>query len=197
MATIGLSKPFYAIYSGNGGAVSYSGGGVLGKYTALQLQLDSASDNILFGDNGPAESDQGFAGGTFSVTTDDLRPEVAKDIFGLTEETISASGVTTQDAKWQVNDDDQAIPYLGVGGILKKKVDGATKYVAFVMEKVQFRNNGMNVTTQGETITWQTPKIEGSIFRSDNTKHSWRRVSTLLATEAEAAAAVKDFLNIA
>lgn len=197
MATIGLSKPFYAIYNENGGAVSYSGGGVLGKYTALQLQLDSASDNILFGDNGPAESDQGFAGGTFSVTTDDLRPEVAKDIFGLTEETISASGVTTQDAKWQVNDDDQAIPYLGVGGILKKKVDGATKYVAFVMEKVQFRNNGMDVTTQGETITWQTPKIEGSIFRSDNTKHSWRRVSTLLATEAEAAAAVKDFLNIA
>lgn len=197
MATIGLSKPFYAIYNDNGGAVSYSGGGVLGKYTALQLQLDRASDNILFGDNGPAESDQGFAGGTFSVTTDDLRPEVAKDIFGLTEETISASGVTTQDAKWQVNDDDQAIPYLGVGGILKKKVDGAAKYVAFVMEKVQFRNNGMDVITQGATITWQTPKIEGSIFRSDNPKHSWRRVSTLLATEAEAAAAVKDFLNIA
>lgn len=196
MATIGLSKPFFAIYSENGGVVSYANGGVLGKYTALQLQLENASENILYADNGPAESDSGFAGGTFSVTTDDLRPDVAKAIFGLTEETISAQDVTTAGAKWQVNDDDQVIPYLGVGGVLTKKVDGEVKYVAFVLEKVQFQNNGMDVTTQGETIEWQTPTLEGKLFRSDNAKHSWRRLSTLLDSEADAIAAVKGFLNI-
>lgn len=196
MATIGLSKPFFAIYSENGGVVSYANGSVLGKYTALQLQLENASENILYADNGPAESDSGFAGGTFSVTTDDLRPDVAKVIFGLTEETISAQDVTTAGAKWQVNDDDQVIPYLGVGGVLTKKVDGEVKYVAFVLEKVQFQNNGMDVTTQGETIEWQTPTLEGKLFRSDNAKHSWRRVSTLLDSEADAIAAVKGFLNI-
>lgn len=196
MATIGLSKPFFAIYSENGGVVSYANGGVLGKYTALQLQLESASENILYADNGPAESDSGFAGGTFSVTTDDLRPDVAKAIFGLTEETISAQDVTTTGAKWQVNDDDQVIPYLGVGGVLTKKVDGEVKYVAFVLEKVQFQNNGMDVTTQGETIEWQTSTLEGKLFRSDNAKHSWRRLSTLLDSEADAIAAVKGFLNI-
>lgn len=196
MATIGLSKPFFAIYSENGGVVSYANGGVLGKYTALQLQLENASENILYADNGPAESDSGFAGGTFSVTTDDLRPEISKVIFGLSEELISAQDVTTTGAKWQVNDDDQAIPYLGVGGVLTKKVDGEVKYVAFVLEKVQFQNNGMDVTTQGETIEWQTPTLEGKLFRSDNAKHSWRRVSTLLDSEADAAAAVKDFLSI-
>lgn len=196
MATIGLSKPFFAIYSENGGVVSYANGGVLGKYTALQLQLENASENILYADNGPAESDSGFAGGTFSVTTDDLRPDIAKAIFGLTEETISAQDVTTAGAKWQVNDDDQVIPYLGVGGVLTKKVDGEVKYVAFVLEKVQFQNNGMDVTTQGETIEWQTPTLEGKLFRSDNAKHSWRRLSTLLDSEADAIAAVKGFLNI-
>ena len=196
MATIGLSKPFFAIYSENGGVVSYANGGVLGKYTALQLQLENASENILYADNGPAESDSGFAGGTFSVTTDDLRPDVAKAIFGLTEETISAQDVTTTGAKWQVNDDDQVIPYLGVGGVLTKKVDGEVKYVAFVLEKVQFQNNGMDVTTQGETIEWQTSTLEGKLFRSDNAKHSWRRLSTLLDSEADAIAAVKGFLNI-
>lgn len=196
MATIGLSKPFYAVYSNTGTTVSYASGGVLGKYTALRLELDNANENILYADNAPAEIDQGFSGGTFSVTTDDLRPDVAKAIFGLTEETISVTGVTTTGAKWQVNDDDQAIPYLGVGGVLTKKVDGVMKYVAFVMEKVQFRNNGMDVTTQGETIEWQTPMLEGKLFRSDNAKHSWRRLSTLLDSEAEAIAAVKDFLNI-
>lgn len=196
MATIGLSKPFFAIYSENGGVVSYANGGVLGKYTALQLQLENASENILYADNGPAESDSGFAGGTFSVTTDDLRPDIAKAIFGLTEETISAQDVTTAGAKWQVNDDDQVIPYLGVGGVLTKKVDGEVKYVAFVLEKVQFQNNGMDVTTQGETIEWQTSTLEGKLFRSDNAKHSWRRLSTLLDSEADAIAAVKGFLNI-
>ena len=196
MATIGLSKPFFAIYSENGGVVSYANGGVLGKYTALQLQLENASENILYADNGPAESDSGFAGGTFSVTTDDLRPDVAKAIFGLTEETISAQDVTTTGAKWQVNDDDQVIPYLGVGGVLTKKVNGEVKYVAFVLEKVQFQNNGMDVTTQGETIEWQTSTLEGKLFRSDNAKHSWRRLSTLLDSEADAIAAVKGFLNI-
>lgn len=196
MATIGLSKPFYAVYSESSGTVSYSSGGVLGKYTALQLQLESASENILYADNGPAESDSGFAGGTFSVTTDDLRPDVAKAIFGLTEETISAQDVTTTGAKWHVNDDDQVIPYLGVGGVLTKKVNGEVKYVAFVLEKVQFQNNGMDVTTQGETIEWQTSTLEGKLFRSDNAKHSWRRLSTLLDSEADAIAAVKGFLNI-
>ena len=48
MATIGLSKPFYAVYSESSGTVSYGSGGVLGKYTALQLQLESASENILY-----------------------------------------------------------------------------------------------------------------------------------------------------
>lgn len=196
MATIGLSKPFYAVYSESSGTVSYSSGGVLGKYTALQLQLENASENILYADNGPAESDSGFSGGTFSVTTDDLRPDVAKAIFGLTEETISAQDVTTTGAKWHVNDDDQVIPYLGVGGVLTKKVNGEVKYVAFVLEKVQFQNNGMDVTTQGETIEWQTSTLEGKLFRSDNAKHSWRRLSTLLDSEADAIAAVKGFLNI-
>ena len=186
MATIGLSKPFFAIYSENGGVVSYANGSVLGKYTALQLQLENASENILYA---------GFAGGTFSVTTDDLRPDIAKAIFGLTEETISAQDVTTAGAKWQVNDDDQVIPYLGVGGVLTKKVDGEVKYVAFVLEKVQFQNNGMDVTTQGETIEWQTPTLEGRLFRSDNAKHSWRRLSTLLDSEAEAVAAVKGLIT--
>ena len=196
MATIGLSKPFYAIYSESSGTVSYSSGGVLGKYTALQLQLENASENILYAGHSPAARDSAFAGGTLSVTTDDLRPDVAKAIFGLTEETISAQDVTTTGAKWHVNDDDQVIPYLGVGGVLTKKVNGEVKYVAFVLEKVQFQNNGMDVTTQGETIEWQTSTLEGKLFRSDNAKHSWRRLSTLLDSEADAIAAVKGFLNI-
>ena len=47
MATIGLSKPFYAIYSANGETVSYTGGGVLGKAVELSMELEGGEANIL------------------------------------------------------------------------------------------------------------------------------------------------------
>lgn len=196
MATIGLSKPYYAFYSNTGTTVSYSGGGVLGKYTELSLELDDGGDNILYGDNGPAESDTAFAGGTISITTDELRPAAAHDILGTKTEAVTVTGLTTQDASWEVYDEDQDAPYLGVGGILKKKVDGAVRYVAFVLNKVKFTTPGESATTQGETIEWQTKELSAKILRSDTAKHEWRRVSSLLDTEADAEKLIKSFLGI-
>ena len=39
MATIGLSKPYYALYQESGGTVTYSGGGLIGKATEMSLSL--------------------------------------------------------------------------------------------------------------------------------------------------------------
>ena len=89
MATIGLSKPYYAKYSNTGSTVSYSNGALLGKYTELSIELDSQDANILYGDNGAAESDQQFTGGTANVTTDDLRADVMVPVFGVKEEAIT------------------------------------------------------------------------------------------------------------
>ena len=41
MATIGLSKPYFAKYSHTGSKVTYTGGTLLGKYTELSIELDS------------------------------------------------------------------------------------------------------------------------------------------------------------
>ena len=83
MAKIGLSKPYYAIYSNTGTAVTYSDGGVIGKYTEFNLELEDGDNNILYADNGPAESDNSFAGGTATATTDDLAAEKMLAILGL------------------------------------------------------------------------------------------------------------------
>ena len=84
MATIGLSKPFYAIYTASGETVSYTSGGVLGKAVELSMELEGGD-----ADNGPAESATTFGGGTLTITTDDLLPEPAAAILGLTLKAVT------------------------------------------------------------------------------------------------------------
>ena len=51
MATIGLSRPYYAIYSATGSTVSYKDGGVMGKATEANVEIETTEDNNLYGDN--------------------------------------------------------------------------------------------------------------------------------------------------
>ena len=67
MATIGLSKPYYAIYAEAGGVVSYSDGAVMGKATEANISIETTEDNNLYGDNGLAETDRRFANGTLTL----------------------------------------------------------------------------------------------------------------------------------
>lgn len=197
MANIGLSKPYIATYANNNGTVTYSARTVLGKYTEISISLDSADENVLYADNGPAETDSQFSGGTVTVTTDDLRPDAFKTALGLVEAAIAATMATTNPTpKWLVFDDDQAAPYFALGGIVKKKVDGAYKYQAFILEKVKFKNPDLSLTTQGETVEWQTPELEATILRSDAAKHPWYRISTLLDSEEDAVAAIEAYLTV-
>lgn len=196
MATIGLCKPYYAKYAADGSTVTYSAGALLGKYTELNIELDSQDANILYADNGEAESDQQFTGGTATVTTDDLRADVMVPVFGVKEEEITSDDITTSTPKWIVFDDDQNAPYVGLGGIIKKKVDGSIKWVGFVLNKIQFSTPGIKAVTQGETIEWQTQELKATIMRSEAVKHPWFRMSTPMDSETDAEAAVKQYLNI-
>lgn len=196
MATIGLSKPYYAKYSNTGTTVTYSGGALIGKAVELSMELEGGDTNILYADNGPAESANEFAGGTLTLTTDDLLPEAMLAILGVKQQTITDEAITTEDAAWLVFDDDQNTPYVGFGGIIKKQQNNVTKWVALVYTKIQFQNSGDAATTQGETIEWQTPELTATLMRDDTAKHAWRYISTPLDTEAEAEAAIKKMLNI-
>lgn len=196
MAKIGLSKPYYAIYSNTGTTVTYSKGGVIGKYTEFSLELEDGDNNILYADNGPAESDNSFAGGTATVTTDDLIAERMLAILGLKKEAITEPALSTKDAYWLVFDDDQNTPYIGLGGIIKKKINNATKYQAFILTKIQFTNPGLEAVTQGETIEWQTQELSATIMRSDEAKARWFMISNELDSEEDAEKIIKAHLNI-
>ena len=196
MATIGLSKPYYAIYSNEGSTVTYSDGGLIGKATEMTLELEGAEANNLYADNGIAESDNQFAGGTLTLSTDALLPTPMLAILGLKQEAMDLEGVSTSTPQWIVYDDDQAIPYVGFGGIIKAQQSGKTKWIAIVFTKIQFSNPGISAVTQGETIEWQTKELTATVMRDDTVKHTWQMQSTPMDSEADAEAAIKDALGI-
>lgn len=196
MATIGLSKPYYAIYSETGGVVSYSDGAVMGKATEANITIETTEDNNLYGDNALAETDRRFANGTLTLSTTDLSQTVSAAILGLKEEAVTGiEGVTDTSVKEMIYDDTQVTPYLGVGFIIKKKVNGVDKWRGVVLPKVMFSVPEDAATTQGESIEWQTPELTGAIMRDDSATHVWKKEATF-TTEAQAEAYIKARLGI-
>ena len=96
MATIGVSKPYYALYQSEGGTVSYQGGGLMGRAVELSASIEAGEENNLYADNMVVESDSSFAGGTLTITTDDLLQEASKVLLGLktNEVTVGEEKVT-------------------------------------------------------------------------------------------------------
>lgn len=196
MATIGLSKPYYALYANTSGTVSYSNGAVMGKATEANIEIETSEDNNLYADNAIAETDRQFTGGTLTLSTDDLSQEVSKAILGLTEQALTdITGITDEDVKELIYDDTQVTPYLGVGFIVKKVKNGVTAWRGIVLTKVMFSIPSDAATTQGESIEWQVPELTATIMRDDSATHIWKREATF-TTEAQAEAYIKDRLDV-
>lgn len=195
MANIGLSKPYIAKYNATGSTVTYSAGKRFGKAVEMSLSVEGSNSNTLHADNGPAESASEFSGGTLSLTTDDLLPEDEAYIMGITESNVTGEGMP-EGMKELMYGDNSEPPYLGVGIIRKKKKNGADKYQAIILPKVQFKPISEDAKTQGETIEWGTPTVEATVMRDDSENHSWVIKSSLVSTEADADAYIKMKLNI-
>lgn len=196
MAKVGLSKPYYAVYSAGSGTPSYSEGAVMGKATEANIEIDTSDNNNLYADNGIAETDVQFAGGTLTLSTDDLSTDVSAAILGITPSPLSEiTGVTDEGVNELVFDDNQVTPYLGVGFIVKHIVGGVTKWRGIVLTKVIFSVPADSATTQGETIEWQVPELTATIMRDDSATHPWKK-EAMFTTEAQAEAYIKNRLGI-
>lgn len=196
MAIIGVSKPFFAKYSEDGGAVSYADGGSLGRMQSVNVTINTSDDNDLYLDNALAESEKTFSDGELTLAADALSQEVSAAILGVAlKELGTIAGITDEGVKELVFDDDQDIPALGVGFIIKKRVRGVTSWRAVVLTKVKFAVPSDAATTQGDTIDWQVPELSGSIMRDDSEKHMWKREATF-TTEAQGVVYIKHCLNI-
>lgn len=189
MAKIGLSKPYYAKYSETDH--TYSDGGLLGKAVSMTITPDDASDNKLYADNGIAENEVTISGGELTIVVDDLSPDVIHDAWGVPSETISTP-ITGTVLTYGNN---QEIPYLGIGGVVKRRKSGTTSYVGVVITKCKLKNPVDELATQEEEIEWGTQEIEGTFMRDDTTNEVWKKIC-YCSTEADAVTWVKAQLNI-
>ena len=186
----GYSMPFVALYAAANGVVTYSGGIPLARGVDVSLSVEGGGDNDFYADNVKAESDtQTFSSGTLSLTVDGLKAAARKLISGVKTTRKEGSGDTA--ISFDVYDDKQEMPYVGVGFVVRYMEDGVTTYAPIIIKKVKFSPEGVDAATQEENIDWQTTKLEASIMRDDTANHEWKMIGEDQTTEEAAVAAYK------
>lgn len=110
-----------------------------------------------------------FKSGTLSLGVDDIGAGVASDLTGAT---IDANGVVISTA--EDGGDPVAV------GFRAKKSNGKYKY--FWLYRVKFGIPATALATKGDSITFSTPTIEGTILRRNKVdgkgKHPWKAEAT-------------------
>lgn len=180
MAKVGLKYPVAAILKDDG--KTYEKGFVIAK--AIKATINANNNDVkLYADDGATESDKSFKDGTISLNVDDLTQKVYADLLGHNytagdgenEEVVVASSADVS-------------PYCGVGFYGAIRRNNKTLYQAKWLKKTQFSEPNDETDTRGETINFQTPTIEGSVFTLDD--GTWKEQAEF-ATEEKA----KEWLN--
>ncbi len=165
MATIGLDKLFYAnIEEDDQGYETYGEPQVLAKAMTADLTVE-LNEATLYADDGAAEVVKEFKAGTLSLGVDDIGAAVASDLTGTT---IDSNGVVISTSE------DGGRPVAV--GFRAKRSNG--KYRYFWLYRVKFGIPATNLATKGDSITFSTPTIEGTIMRRNRPdfqdKHPWK-----------------------
>jgi phage major tail protein, phi13 family len=165
MATIGLDKLYYSkITEGEDGSETYATPVQLAKAMSAELSVELA-EATLYADDGAAEIVKEFKSGTLSLGVDDIGASVASDLTGAT---IDENGVVVSTS--EDGGDPVAV------GFRAKKSNGKYKY--YWLYRVKFGIPATNLATKGDSITFSTPTIEGTILRRNKVdgkgKHPWK-----------------------
>ena len=169
MATIGLDKLYYAkITEDKDCNETYETPIPLAKAMTADLSVELA-EATLYADDGAAEIVKEFKSGTLSLGIDDLGASIASDLTGAT---IDSDGVIIS------TQEDGGAPVAV--GFRAKKANGKYKY--YWLYRVKFGIPATNLATKGDSITFSTPTIEGTILRRNKVdganKHPWKAEAT-------------------
>ena len=182
MATIGLDKLYYAkITEDAEGNETYAAPVQLAKAISADLSVELA-EATLYADDGAAEIVKEFKSGTLSLGVDDLGGSVASDLTGST---IDNNGVVISTA--EDGGDPVAV------GFRAKKSNG--KYRYFWLYRIKFGIPATALATKGDSITFNTPTIEGTIMRRNKMDAKGRHPWKAEVTEGDSAVAAATITN--
>lgn len=165
MATIGLDKLYYSkITEDSNGEETYATPVLLAKAMKADLSVELA-EATLYADDGPAEIVKEFKSGTLSLGIDDIGKTAAEDLTGAK---LDDNGVVVSGGE------DIGTPVAV--GFRAKKANGKFRY--FWLYRVVFGMPATNLQTKGDSISFQTPTIEGTVLRRNKTddlgNHPWK-----------------------
>lgn len=163
MARIGLTNLWYShLTEGTDGTPTYDGAIQLGKAVSCSVEITNNSAS-LYADDTLAESDTSFASGTITLGVADDDATVFADLLG---HDISDQGEVTKTST-------DVAPYVGVGRVVTKMVNGAYKYKAEFLYKVKFSEPSADENTKGESVEFSTPEIEGAVMALGDESGTW------------------------
>ena len=165
MATVGLDRLFYSkITEDINGDETYSKPQQLAKAISADLEIE-LNEETLFADDSAAEVVKEFKSGKLSLGINDIGAAVAGDLVGAM---IDDNGVMISQSEGM------AAPVAV--GFRAKKSNG--KYRYFWLYRVIFGIPATNLATKGDSISFNTPTIEGTIYRRNKIdgqgKHPWK-----------------------
>ena len=165
MATIGLDKLHLAeITEDEQGNETYGTPTVFAKAISADLSIE-LNEVTLYADDGQSEVVKEFKGGTISLGVDDIGHQIAAKLIGAT---LDKNGVLVSGSE------DKAKPVAI--GFRAKKSNGKYKY--YWLYRVLFGVPATNLATKGDSISFSTPTIEGTIMRRNKVDskgiHPWK-----------------------
>lgn len=165
MATIGLDRLYYAkITEDTNGNETYADPIPLAKAMTAELSVELA-EATLYADDGAAEVVKEFQSGTLSLGVDDIGVKAAEDL----------TGARIDDNKVLISSSEDGGKPVAIG-FRAKKANG--KYRYFWLYRVKFGIPATNLQTKGESITFSTPTIEGTVMRrnklDEQGNHPWK-----------------------
>lgn len=153
MAQIGLTNLWYGLLTeAEDGTPSYAGAKSFGKAVSAKVDV-STNDATLYADDVLAESDKSFQSAkvTLGVADDDMT--IFAEILG--HKVAESGGEMVRSA-------DDAAPWVGLGRVVTKMVNGKYVYKGEFIYKVRFAEPSQEDNTKGESVDFSTPEIEGT-----------------------------------
>ena len=165
MATIGLDKLFYSkITEDVSGDETYGTPKTLAKAMQADLTVELA-EATLYADDALSEVVKEFKSAKLTLGVDDLGKDVLEDLTGAK---IDDNGVIVSASE----DGGEPVAI----GFRAKKSNG--KYRYFWLYRVKFAIPSTNLQTKGDSITFSTPSIEGTVQRRNKVDgqglHPWK-----------------------